>query len=302
MRLLKRLKRGLVFRLTSLLFRLFNLMPRDAAHFVGQWITLAAWKLIVKDQHKVRRHLLMALGPRLTEAEMLDIGRDFYLHSARNFVDMMRFRRHYHDEIEPLMDVDGIEHLKRAYDRGRGVVGVTGHIGNYELMAVYLAAQGYRVAVIGRSLYESRLDRMLVENRAAMGLTNLTTTTPPRQILSWLKDGGFLGVLIDTDSSRVRGEFIPWFGRRAYTPTGQTILGLKAGAAFVPMVCLRTPDNRYRAVILPEIEYQPSDRSAADIRDITGQCVTSLEEVIRSNLSQWIWLHNRWRTRVEDFA
>jgi KDO2-lipid IV(A) lauroyltransferase len=128
-------------------------------------------------------------------------------------------------------------------------------------------------------------------------LTNFATTDSPRQILAWLKDGKALGVLIDTDSHRVRGEFIPAFGRWSYTPIGQTLLGLKTGSAFLPMACLRTPENRYRLVVLPEIEYESTGDRESDVYEITRRCTRALEKIIRDHLDQWPWQHNRWRTK-----
>lgn len=189
-----------------------------------------------------------------------------------------------------------------AYKRGKGLIGITGHIGNFELLAVYLANLGYRIAVIGREIYDVRLDNILVGNRESLGITNFATTETPRKVLSWLKAGGVLGVLIDTDSIRVRGEFVPFFGRLANTPIGQSLLGLKAGAAFVPAACLRTDDNRYRVVIKPEVRIQSSGNVEEDAYRMTAECTRALEELIEENKSQWIWLHNRWHTRPENTA
>jgi len=111
-----------------------------------------------------------------------------------------------------------------------------------------------------------------------------------------------LGVLIDTDSFRVRGMFMPFFGRLANTPVGQSLLGLRAGAAFLPTACLRTDDNHYRIVIKPEVHVQPSGNAEKDAYRITLECTKVLEEIIEENKSQWIWLHNRWHTQPRNTA
>ncbi|MBD3332479.1 hypothetical protein GF356_06490 [candidate division GN15 bacterium] len=298
----KQLKRSLVFHLTHLLHISFNRLPRRLARFLGGWIALAAWFFITKDQHKVHRHLSLAYGDRLTDSQKRVLGREFYVNTGRFLVDVMRCRRHYEREIRPYVTVVGRRHLDEAYGLGRGVVCVTGHIGAYELLAVHMAIQGYPVAVVGRKLYESRLDRLLVDHRLAMGLVNYTTTDPPARLLSWLRTGGLLGVLIDTDSPRVRGEHLSMFARPAYTPVGQTILAMRAGAPIVCMVCMQTPQATYRIEVAPPIDTRNVPHTQESVHRITQQCVEQLQHYIEKDLSQWIWLHNRWHTRYREFA
>ncbi|MBN1212371.1 MAG: lysophospholipid acyltransferase family protein [candidate division Zixibacteria bacterium] len=294
---MKKFKRAAVYNLTRLLLFFFNIIPRRTAVFIGGWLGLAAWMLYSRDRFRILRHLSLVYKDRLSLKEKNIISRNFFINSGKNLADVIRFRKHYRTEIKPLVTVEGLEYFDRAYKAGRGLFGITGHIGNFELLAVHLADLGYKIAVIGREMYDNRLDKLLVDNREAMGLTNIPTTDSPRKLLSWLKDGGAVGVLIDTDSFRVRGMFIPTFGRLSNTPVGQTIIGLKTGAAFLPMFCLRTVDNRYKIIIKPPIDCIPRDTSEEQVYLVTLKCTKALEEIINLFPDQWIWLHNRWRTR-----
>lgn len=296
--LTKRFRHWLTFTLANTLIVFFNVISRRLALFIGSWLGLTAWSLLPRDRHRIRRHLTLAWGNRVTERERSRLGRSFFVNSGKNLVDIIRFRRHYHSELKPLIECQGLEHWDEAYRKGRGVIGVTGHIGNFELLAVYLQSlEPYDIAVVGREMYDKRMDRLLVENRQAMGLTNIATTDSPRRFLQWLRDGKAMGVLIDTDSFRVRSMFIPAFGRLSNTPVGQTLIGLKAGSAFVPGACVRLPDDRYRVVFKAAIEYPPTGDSERDVYEITLRCTRALEEIISEYPDQWIWLHNRWHTR-----
>lgn len=294
----KKLKREAVYLIARFFVWLCNIVPRNLAIFVGGWLGLAAWKLIPRDQHKVHRHLSLAYPNQLTCGQRENIGRGLFINFGRNLADLVRFKKHFASEIKPLISVEGLEHFDAAYHRGKGMIGITGHIGNFELLAAYLASCGYRIAVIGRELQDRRLDKFLTENRNAVGLKNIATTDSPRRVLSWLKSGGVLGVLIDTDSTRVRNMFIPAFGRLSNTPVGQTIIGLRAGSAFLPAVCLRLPNNRYKVVLRPAIEISPSGDTERDVYEVTLKCTKALEEIIDEHRDQWIWLHNRWRTKA----
>jgi KDO2-lipid IV(A) lauroyltransferase len=298
----KQLKRGLTVFLTRTLVIFLNIIPRRVGIFIFNWIGLAAWWLDVKDRQRINRHLTLVYGNNLTESKKREIGRSFFVNSARNFVDVVRMQRHYRTQIAGLIDAEGMAYFDQAYKAGKGLIGITGHIGNFELLAVYLAAQGYAIGVIGRKLYDERMDNLLVGNRESLGLTNFYTTDSPRRMLKWLNDGRAIGVLMDTDSHRVSSMLVPSFNRLSYTPVGHIRLALRTGAALVPLFCIRQPGDRYKVVIKPPIEYDPGTGSEEDIRRVTLQCNQVIDQFIDEHRDQWIWLHNRWHTSPEAAA
>jgi len=294
MRLFKQFKHAALYYLVRSAWFLFNHIPRQMAIWLGGGIGDLAWRLIKRDQEIVVKNLTLAYGDSISMTEKLAIGKGFFVNSGKNVADIVRFKRKFHSEILPQIECEGIEHLDSAYQRGKGVIAVTGHIGNFELMAAFVASRGYKTAVIGRELHDPRLNNLLVANRSAMNLTNVSTTDPPIRLMRLLRDGYVVGVLIDIDSHRIRNVPIPFFGHPANTPIGQTMLGLRSGAAFVPGFCVRLPENRYRAFFHPEITSpHPSDSEAAVV-DITTRCSKALEGVVDIYRDQWIWLHRRW--------
>jgi KDO2-lipid IV(A) lauroyltransferase len=293
----RKIKRAAVYRFVLILSALLNVLPRKLAVAAGGWIGLAAWSLSGREQHRAIRHLTLAFGRQLSHRERILTARGFFINSGKNLADVLRFKKHFVREILPIIEYEGIERFDEACRRGRGVIGVTGHIGNFELLAALIRSRGFDVAVIGRELSNPGLDRLLLANREAVGLVTIATSESPKRMLSWLREGKVLGVLIDTDSHRVRGEFIPAFGRWSYTPVGQTILGLHVGAAFVPAVCVRTGDNRYKVIVCPEVTVDSSGDPETDVYNVTLRCTQALEQIIREYPDQWPWQHNRWRTR-----
>ncbi|MFZ1685518.1 MAG: hypothetical protein WAU88_15480, partial [Candidatus Zixiibacteriota bacterium] len=242
----KRIKRTLTYYFAVTAIWILNLLPRKLAISIGHLLGLIAWRLIPRDRQIMDQNLKLVYGDRLTLEERTEIGRRFFSNSGKNLVDVVRFRKHFKNKIAPLVEVDGLQHFDAAYKAGRGLIGITGHIGNFELLAAYVQSRGYEIGVIGRQMYDQRLDHLLVRNRTSMGLTNFQTTDSPKRILQWLKSGHALGVLIDTDSMRVRNIQVPFFGRPAATPVSLTAMGLKVGSAFLPMACVRIPGDRYK--------------------------------------------------------
>lgn len=296
MRLSKRLKHAVAYAAARGMGGLINVLPRPLALNIGSWLGLAAWRLLPRDRYRTHRHLGLVYGDDLDEREKHLLCRRFFVHSGRSLIDVIRFQRHFEREIKPIVAVEGLEHFERAHARGKGVIGVTAHLGNFELLAAYISSLGYRCAVIGREMYDRRLDRMLVANREAMGLTNIAVGDSPRKLLGWLKEGGVVGALIDFDSISIRSDFVPVMGRMALTPVGQSLIGLRAGAAFVPIVCVRSPGDCYRIIIRPEVAIRPTGDDDADALTITAACSRELDELILSYPDQWPWLKNRWLT------
>jgi len=297
MRLSQRIRRGAVHRLATAALAVLNRIPRRAALAIGAWFGLAAWGLLPRHRHRSIATLNLVYGDRLSRKEAAAIARRFFVNSGKNLADFVRFRDHFREEIAPRVTIEGLEHYLGAFAGGGGVFGVTGHIGHFEILAARLAMEPHPVAVIARELYDPRLNRLLVQARESVGLKNVLTTDSPRVLIEWLKRNGAVGALIDTDSFRVRSEFIDWFGRPARTPIGQALLGLRAGSAFVPMACLRRPDDGYHIIIKQQVRVEETGDAETDARRITEACVRELQTIIDSHRDQWIWLHDRWRTR-----
>lgn len=293
---LKRLKHDLAYGWVLFIRALFNLMPRRPAVTLGSGLGSLAGSLLKKDRLEAGRNLEKVYGKEIDRPRRDSIIDNMFKNFGKNLVDVMRLEKSYDRQIRPLIDTEGMEHFRRVYERGRGVVAVTGHIGNFELLAAFFASEGFKTAAIGRRMYDSRLDRLLVRNRRAMGIVNVATDDSPRRIMKLLKNGYALGALIDIDSIRIRSEFVPFLGRPAYTPIGQTILGLRAGAGFVPIVCVRA-GKRYRIVVGPEITVNATGDFDDDVYNMTRECNRAIERIILEYPDQWIWIKNRWVTQ-----
>jgi KDO2-lipid IV(A) lauroyltransferase len=201
------------------------------------------------------------------------------------------------EDVQRITEIEGLQYFDRAYRAGKGVIGFSGHIGNFELMAAYLSLKGYRLSVVGREVYDPRLDRLLVENRESVGLENIPSSAGVKPILKALRAGKFLGALADQDSSRVRGVFVDFFGRPARTPVGPVLLSYKTDSPIFPMAIVRIAGNRYRIIIKPPVELTFSGNREKDVRDVTQTCTRVLESIIREYPDQWLWMHDRWRSK-----
>lgn len=298
-RYFKETKRFLIYLFLQLLLAGINSLPLKTAYaFAG---TLGKWTfhLFVKDRETALGNLRMAFAEK-TEDELASI----YLKSLESIghsaVDVLRFKRFGAKGIAEMVEVVGLEHFDRAVQRGKGIVAVSGHISNFELVAAWFGQAGYKSAAVGRKIYDDRLNRLLIDNRESTNVRNIDSEAPVTDFLRILRDGYAVGVLIDQDSKRYRGEFVDFFGKPAYTPMGPILLARTAKAALIPIVIIRTAPTKYRMTVFEEVEFDHQAERSVDVKRALAQCTKILEGAIRDNPEQWVWMHKRWNTKPED--
>jgi len=256
--------------------------------------------LIIRDARKrTITNLNLAFGERFDKKKLRRLGAQVFADLGKNVVDAVRLGKMGWEDVEKITEIEGLEHFDTAYKMGKGVVGITGHIGNFELMAAYFSLKGYRTSVVGRELYDPRLDQLLVRNRESVGMENVPSSAGVKPLIRALRAGRLLGFLADQDSSRVRGFFVDFFGRPARTPAGPGLLAYKTGSPIVPMAILREGKNRYKIVIKPPLQLGFSGDREKDLIDVTQEYTRVLESIIREHPAQWLWMHDRWRSKPE---
>ena len=292
----KRIKNWLLFRLITSLISFLNFLPRNTAISLGGFLARLAYLIIRDARRRTIANLSRAFGRRFDKRELRRLGSQVFVNLGKNVVDAVRLGRMSWEDLDKIIEIEGLEHLDEAYRLGKGVIGLTGHIGNFELMAAYFSLRGYKLSVIGRELYDPRLDRLLVRNRESADMENIPSSAGVRPVIRALRSGRLLGVLADQDSSRVRGVFVDFFGRPARTPVGAGLLAYKTGSPIVPMAILREGKNRYKIVVKPPVELRFSPDREKDLIDVTQRYTSVLESIIREHPAQWLWMHDRWRS------
>jgi KDO2-lipid IV(A) lauroyltransferase len=293
------LKNDIIYYCAIVLMHLFNILPRKLALMLAGVIGEIWYILSSKD--KETAHSQMAFALNLKGNELKAYARACFEMMAKNLIDVIRMKGWSREFLGSIVDVDGFENLDRAYRRAKGVIALTGHIGNFELMAAWVAGyKGYKTSVIGRKLYDERFDRTLVEQRKSFNIHNIPTDSSVKAIMKALREGHALGVLLDQDSHRVRGYFIDFFGKKALTAAGPMYIARKMGVPVVPLAICHKYDDRYYMKILPPLELEWTDNKEQDIINALQKCNKAIEELIRYDPTQWVWIHKRWRTKLPE--
>jgi KDO2-lipid IV(A) lauroyltransferase len=268
-----------------------------AAQRVGRAIGTLGWALSRRDRRRALDHLTLAY-PDMPEPERLRLGRDCFRHLGEVLGECLHLFRSDCAFVSSVVEVQGFEIVEQVRREGRPLVLFTGHCGNWELLGAAVNCRGVEMTVVARSLDEPDQQEMLAGLRARFGTPTIERGSEGavRQLLSTLRRGGALGMLIDQDSGKMEGVWVPFFSRPAFTPVGAAKIALKQKAAVVPVFIERLPDGRHIVRFQPALDL-PDDPQAA-----TALMTTKIEEQIRRRPEQWVWMHRRWRRQPQSVA
>ena len=270
-------------------------LPRGITLVIGGWLgTLAFW-LAPQQRELACDHLRSSL--RLSdERRVRTIAKQCFQHLGKTVVEFMRFPRLGHKQIQRYVTFEGIEHVEQALAQGKGAIILTGHFGNWELLAASISATVAPLTPIVRKLRSPRLNALVSHYREKAGYATIDRDTGIRQALQCLRRNELLGIVADVDTT-VSGVFVDFFGRRAYTPYSPVAIALKTGAAILPTFIIRQPDGSHRAVIEPPLALKRTRTKEKDLVVNTQKFTKIIEAYIRQYPAQWIWMHRRWKTQ-----
>ncbi len=295
----KRLKRFIRYHAIRVALALIGVLPWRWAGALGEGLGALAFRLGGRERQKALRSLEIAF-PEAAPAERLHLAERSFRHLARCAFELACVRK-LDPELFEVIDWPPADRqvLERAVATGRGVVFVTGHVGNWELLARCVPRAGFDSSSIAKASNDPRLTRLIDRFRTQGGLKTIWRGRPgaARQMLRVLRSGAILGILIDQDTA-VQSVFAPFFGKPAATPRAAADLALRTGASVVVGFCQRDGKNRYR-VMMREVPLPDSSTGDFEARVValTTRLNAEIEAAIRAAPEQWVWMHQRWKTQ-----
>jgi len=278
--------------------RTLGWMPRSLARFFADGLAWFVYHLLGRLRRVGERNLLLALPQITSEIKRAELLRGVYRHLGWQLVEFCRMPRYTARNIQSWIRTEGLEHYLAAQARGKGVLVLTGHLGAWELSSFYHSLMGHPMGLVIRRLDNRRLDDFVNGIRCLHDNRVLHKDDFARGLLTAMRAGDTVGILMDTNMTPPQGVFVRFFGIEACTASGLARVALKTGAAVVPGFLLWEPSERqYVLHFGPELVFERSPDHEANIVAATQQCNDVLESWIRRYPDQWLWIHRRWKTR-----
>ncbi|MDR3742118.1 MAG: lysophospholipid acyltransferase family protein [Terracidiphilus sp.] len=272
-------------------------LPRRLARLLASGLVWAVYHGLSRLRFVGRRNLELAM-PELSPGERDRILRGVYRYLGWQLVEFCRMRRFTPENTRGWIRTEGLEHYKAAQARGKGVLVLTGHLGAWELSSFYHSLMGYPMGMVIRRLDNRLLDSFVNNIRCMHGNHVLHKDDFGRGLLTAMRAGETVGILMDTNMTPPQGLFAEFFGMKACTASGLPHIALKTGAAVLPGFVVWEPDEKqYVLHFGPELKFTRTEDRDADLLAATQQCNDVLESWIRRYPDQWLWIHRRWKTR-----
>lgn len=300
MKISKKLVRSFIFAaLTSVAFLTRPLSWKWGVR-LGGMIGALLYCLLRRERAKSLEGLRIAFGSDKPERELHQILKKSFQNLGKGLIEIINFGNLKPEQIESLITIEGEEYLKEAECEGNGTILITGHLGNWELMAAALSLRGYPLHVIAAPLYDPRIDEWIVRHRSRFQVETISRGSPSssKKILGVLRKKEILGLLIDQDT-KVNGVFVNFFNKKAYTPAGAAELALRSGAATMMCFITRLPNDHHRISIEKPMTLAQSAAHSKDVEINTARFTSRIEEHIKQYPDQWVWMHRRWKTKPE---
>ncbi len=272
-------------------------MPTGIAYAFGRLLGRAISVLACKRRELVRANMTRVFSNTKSFEEIDALVRNFYESFGMNIVDFARLSRASKEYIKGTVEFEGLDNLKRAKADGNGVVLLSAHFGSWETLNAALAIEGYAMGVIARPIDNPYVDRYIERMRSRFGNDIIPKKNSVRSMLSILKGGGILGILMDQRASWKESVEVAFFGTKARTNKGLASILTRVDSVVVPIYIHRTSNERHRVVCLPKTELQRSDDREADIAENTRRFNSAIEGFIMAHPREWFWFHSRWERR-----
>jgi KDO2-lipid IV(A) lauroyltransferase len=259
-----------------------------------------AFIFVKKESEKTIKNLTIAFGETKNAEEIKLMAKQVYVNLALAFADYLHTINYITSkQFSKIIDFEGVEHLDEAYDEGKGVICMTGHVSSWEFSAIMPPVLGYETSASSKKMANARIDKLIVSYRQKRGMKNISRGNTYLQLIEVLNKGECLIVMTDQDAA-TKGVFIDFLGKSAYTPIGIARLALDSKSPVVPMFMIRKPDKRYCFKIFPPLQLIETGNYENDLLENTKIHSQIYEKIISEHPTQWVWMHERWKTTPED--
>ncbi len=236
--------------------------------------------------------------PEMTPAARLTILRKMYRNWGRVLAEWTHLPELSRANIEQLVTYEDKENLVEAERRsnGRGILVLTGHYGNFELLAIAHSIYGYHLAIVHRPLRNPLVSAAVCAARVRHGNRLIARKAGGREMVRMLRQNWMIAITLDLDVRQ--GVFADFFGMPASTSDGMARMAIATGAPVLPAFMVRQGDTIHHKIkVLPAIYAEKTRDREAAVREYTQRYTNILEQMIREHPDHWNWIHRRWKTR-----
>jgi len=252
--------------------------------------------LVVKKRREIALSNLRMIFKDKSEDEIKEIAKESFANLGKTLIEFLRLPKYDKNQLMDMVKIDGKENLIQAISSGKGVLIITAHFGNWELIFHILTLFTDRLSAVAQRFKNQWFDKLVNNYRIIHGGEIIEKSDSIKQVISNLRNGYCVVILGDQDAGN-SGIFIDFMGVPASVAKGPAIFAMKTSAIVLNIFDIRQSDGSHIIKISNPMKFESSGNLQEDIKQYTSEITKSLEYMIYKYPSQWLWLHNRWKTR-----
>lgn len=269
-------------------------VPERARLSTGRLLGAVGYAILKKRRNVAISNIQRAF-PDHTPGQAAKIARNCFKNLGTNMIELLMVPFLPEEEVAQRFSFEPQDIAARTLGSGRGVIALTFHFGNWEIMGITSKLLNQPVVALARPLKKHvRLNAFLNRLRESTGLTIIVNENTAKEVLRLLKRNSIVAILGDHREKRSRGVFVDLFGHKVPTSKGTAMIGMKTGCPVVPCYPVRKGFLRYTIMcgepIVMEREGDIEELIAKNTRKINA----FLEDIIRRYPDEWFWVHQRW--------
>jgi Kdo2-lipid IVA lauroyltransferase/acyltransferase len=283
-----RARRGrILYRILRVFSAIVRRLPLSIARGIGIFLGHLGWHVLRHDRRRALTNIAAAF-PDWTPRRRRQTIRSMFHHLGMTLTEVLWLPNLDAETCARTTTFEGLENLRP----GEGMIGITGHCGNWEWIAHAIALRT-PVTVLHRGRDEPKLNLFVTDLRAKVGITTIDrgSTAAGREMIRAIRSGSILAFLID-QNIRAESIKVPFFGRPALTPIGPARLAVRMGVPITRMFGERRNGKMHVHILEPIIVREDDDPVA-----LTARLTADIEAQIRRVPEQWVWMHDRYRER-----
>ncbi len=286
----------IAYKAIKILFDMLALIPPTAGEKIALALSKIWFALDKRHKNVAIENITHAFGDQMTSYEINRMARKTFFYAANMLFETPRAYTWKPDDLSKHYTIKGFDHLKAAHTKGKGVLMVSGHFGNWEISVQLNNLSGLQCCGVYRKLDFLPMEKYFHEKRESTGSRLYPLKGAAQATFRELRLGNCMCLLIDQNAKRHQGVFIDFLGRKACANTGPAHLALAMDVPVIPYFFVRE-NGKYRLEVLPEIPVIKTGDMEKDILVNTQNFNRVIEDIIRRYPDQWFWIHNRWKTQ-----
>ncbi|MBU0991475.1 MAG: lysophospholipid acyltransferase family protein [Proteobacteria bacterium] len=273
---------------------IFQRIPENTALSFGKKLGLFWFHVIRYRRSLVIDNLRKAFSQEKSEAEILRLARDNFIHYGIYLVEFLRLPGLDRDDLEKRIKILDTSHIEKALLKGKGLIVICGHYGNFDLMAIAQSIAGFDTYIITKKIRNKSINEYWQKIREDKGVKFLPKKKSLFAILRLLKQNKIIGMIFDQHMGGNKGVNVNFFNRPASTMKAVAMIAVKTGTPVVPVFNWRE-DGIHYLTSGPEIPLVTGSTKDETVLFSTQKFNDVIEAFIRQHPEQWIWVHKRWK-------